>query len=192
MKSDQGWVKWSWGRCWKMESLSLHPHPPLEKAPGQYHHHGHGHGHHGHHHHHGHGHHLHPPLSHISIMIIACSAVAAWSGSEKSTLFIIPGLSYLDQSVTNIFEYSNILGTNIYSDIHSGQFCLYEYIRTFVRVKFVCTNIFRHSFMSVLESENRPNIRIYSNIRTIFNTNIYSDIRSCQIFYTNIFGHSFV
>ena len=87
---------------------------------------------------------------------------------------------------------SNILGTNIYSDIHSGQFCLYEYIRTFVRVKFVCTNIFRHSFMSVLESENRPNIRIYSNIRTIFNTNIYSDIRSCQIFYTNIFGHSFV
>ena len=91
-----------------------------------------------------------------------------------------------------IFEYSNILGTNIYSDIHSGQFCLYEYIRTFVRVKFVCTNIFRHSFMSVLESENRPNIRIYSNIRTIFNTNIYSDIRSCQIFYTNIFGHSFV
>ena len=91
-----------------------------------------------------------------------------------------------------IFEYSNILGTNIYSDIHSGQFCLYEYIRTFVRVKFVCTNIFGHSFMSVLESENRPNIRIYSNIRTIFNTNIYSDIRSCQIFYTNIFGHSFV
>ena len=104
-----------------------------------------------------------------------------------------------------IFEYSNILGTNIYSDIHSGQFCLYEYIRTFVRVKFVCTNIFRHSFMSVLESENRPNIRIYWNIRTIFNTNIYSDIRSCQIFLriysdihsckffdTNIFGYSFV
>ena len=26
----------------------------------------------------------------------------------------------------------------------------------------------------------------------IFNMNIYSDIRSCQIFYTNIFGHSFV
>ena len=92
--------------------------------------------------------------------------------------------------MTNIFEYSNILGTNIYSDIRSGQFCLYEYIRTFVWVKFVCTNIFRHSFMSVLESENRPNIRIYSNIRTIFNTNIYSDIRSCQICYTNIFGCS--
>ena len=96
MKSDQGWVMWSWGRCWKMASLSLHPHLSLEKAPGHHHddHHGHGHhGHHGHHHHHGHGHHLHPPLSHISILIIACSAVAAWSGSEKSTLFIIPGIS---------------------------------------------------------------------------------------------------
>ena len=69
-----------------------------------------------------------------------------------------------------IFEYSNILGTNIYSDIHSGQFCLYEYIRTFVRVKFVCTNIFRHSFMSVLESENRPNIRIYSDIHLCRNS----------------------
>ena len=76
-----------------------------------------------------------------------------------------------------IFEYSNILGTNIYSDIRSGQFCLYEYIRTFVRVKFVFTNIFGHSFMSVLERENRPNIQIYSNIRTIFNTNIYNLIR---------------
>ena len=99
MKSDQGWVKWSWGRCWKMASLSLHPHLSLEKAPGHHHDDHHGHGHHGHHHHHGHGHHLHPPLSHISILIIACSAVAAWSGSEKSTLFIIPGLSnlvYLD------------------------------------------------------------------------------------------------
>ena len=33
---------------------------------------------------------------------------------------------------------------------------------------------------------------IYSNIHTIFNTNIYLDIRLCQIFYTNIFGHLFV
>ena len=30
------------------------------------------------------------------------------------------------------------------------------------------------------------NIRIYSNIHTILNTNIYSDIRSCQICYMNI------
>ena len=92
------------------------------------------------------------------------------------------------QSVTNIFEYSNILGTNIYSDIHSGQFCLYEYIRTFVRVKFVCTNIFRHSFMSVLESENRPNIRIFVQfsirifirtfVRVKFVIRIYSDIQT--------------
>ena len=50
-----------------------------------------------------------------------------------------------------IFEYSNILVTNIYSNIHSYQFLFYEYIRTFVRVKFVCTNIFGHSLVSVLE-----------------------------------------
>ena len=56
-----------------------------------------------------------------------------------------------DQSVTNIFEYSNILVTNIYSDIRSYQFFFYEYIRTFVRVKFVCTNIFGQSLVSVLE-----------------------------------------
>ena len=55
------------------------------------------------------------------------------------------------QSVTNIFKYSNILITNIYSDIRSYQFFFYEYIRTFVRVKFVCTNIFGHSLVSVLE-----------------------------------------
>ena len=57
----------------------------------------------------------------------------------------------LNQSVTNIFEYSNILVTNIYSDIRSYQFFFCEYIRTFVRVKFVCTNIFGHSLVSVLE-----------------------------------------
>ena len=50
-----------------------------------------------------------------------------------------------------IFEYSNILVTNIYSDIRSYHFFFYEYIRTFVRVKFVCTNIFGHSLVSVLE-----------------------------------------
>ena len=49
------------------------------------------------------------------------------------------------------FEYSNILVTNIYSDIRSYQFFFYKYIRTFVRVKFVCTNIFGHSLVSVLE-----------------------------------------
>ena len=31
-----------------------------------------------------------------------------------------------------IFEYSNILVRNIYSDIRSYQFFFYEYIRTFV------------------------------------------------------------
>ena len=52
-----------------------------------------------------------------------------------------------------IFEYSNILVTNKYSDIRSYQFFFYEYIRTFVRVKFVCTNIFGHSLVSVLEGK---------------------------------------
>ena len=41
------------------------------------------------------------------------------------------------QSVTNIFEYSNILGTNIYSDIRTYQFVFYEYIRTFVHINFL-------------------------------------------------------
>ena len=50
-----------------------------------------------------------------------------------------------------IFEYSNILVTNIYSDIRSYHFFFCEYIRTFVRVKFVCTNIFGYSLVSVLE-----------------------------------------
>ena len=64
------------------------------------------------------------------------------------------------QSVTNIFEYihifkySNIFVTNIYSDIRSHQFFLYEYIQTFICVEFVCTNIFGYSFVSVLECKN--------------------------------------
>ena len=101
-----------------------------------------------------------------------------------------------------IFEYSNILGTNIYSDIRSGQFCLYEYIRTFGRVKFVFTNIFGHSFMSVLERENGPNIRIFVQfsirifirtfVRVKFFIQIYSDIHSCKFVDMNIFGYSFV
>ena len=77
-----------------------------------------------------------------------------------------------------IFKYSNILVTNIYSDIRS--FFFYEYIWTFVRVKFVCTNIFGHSLVSVLECKTKTNIRIYSNIHAIFNMNTNSDIRSCQ------------
>ena len=49
-----------------------------------------------------------------------------------------------NQNVTNIFEYSNILVTNIYSDIHSYQFFICEFGHSFV------SNWFR---------------RIYSNIR---------------------------
>ena len=52
-----------------------------------------------------------------------------------------------------IFRHSfvSIFLLRIYSDIRSCQICLYEYIQTFVRVKFVCTNIFGHSLVSVLE-----------------------------------------
>ena len=53
-----------------------------------------------------------------------------------------------DQSVTNIFEYSNIR-------IYWSRI----YIRTFVRIKFSFTNIFGHSFVSNLF------VRIYSDIR---------------------------
>ena len=84
-----------------------------------------------------------------------------------------------NQSVTNIFKYSNI---RIYwSPI---------FIWTFVLARFVCTNIFGHSSVSVLECKNYTNFWIYSNIHIIFN--IYSDIHLCQICYTNIFEHSFV
>ena len=57
-------------------------------------------------------------------------------------------LSSVKQSVTNIFEYSNI---RIYwSRIN---------IRTFVRINFSFTNIFGHSFVSNLF------VQIYSDIR---------------------------
>ena len=55
----------------------------------------------------------------------------------------------LNQSVTNILEYSNIFLTNIFSDIHSYQFFRDEYIQTFVCVKFSNMNIFGYSFVSV-------------------------------------------
>ena len=84
------------------------------------------------------------------------------------------------ESVTNIFEYLNILVTNIFSDIRSYHLLFNEFIRTFVRVKFVCTNIFGHSLVSVLERKTKTNMRIYSTICANFNTNTYSDIRSCQ------------
>ena len=48
-----------------------------------------------------------------------------------------------------IFECSNILVTNIYSDIRSYQFFIYEYIQTFVHVQFVKTNIFVHECVKV-------------------------------------------
>ena len=54
----------------------------------------------------------------------------------------------LYQSVTNIFEYSNIR-------IYWSQI----YIRTFVHINFSFTNIFGHSFVSNLF------VRIYSDIR---------------------------
>ena len=93
------------------------------------------------------------------------------------------------QSVANIFEYSNILGTNIYSDIRSYQFFFYKYIRTFVRVKFVCTNIFGHSLVSV-----KPR-RIFEYIRIFVQFSIRILIRTfvrVKKIIMNIFGYSFV
>ena len=55
---------------------------------------------------------------------------------------------YMYQSVTNIFEYSNIR-------VYWSRI----YIRTFVRINFSFTNIFGHSFVSNFL------IRIYSDIR---------------------------
>ena len=83
--------------------------------------------------------------------------------------------------MTNIFEYLN---TQIYLSL--------IFIQTFVDVKFVCTNIFGRLFVSVLECKNYSNIYMYLNIYTIFHANIYSDVRSCKIFDTNIFGYSFM
>ena len=112
-------------------------------------------------------------------------AITNWSPTGHQvvaeTTQVIMGDRVPFQSVTNIFEYSNILVIDIYSDIRSYQFFFYEYIRTFIRIKFVCTNIFGHSFVSVLECKNYTNIRIYSNIHTIFKTNTYSGIHSGQI-----------
>ena len=52
----------------------------------------------------------------------------------KNFMVNLSALIHLAQSVTNIFEYSNIriYWSRIYSDIRSCQICLYEYIRTFV------------------------------------------------------------
>ena len=78
----------------------------------------------------------------------------------------------------------------------------YEYILTFVHVKFDCTNIFGYSFVSVLECKICLNIWIFAQfsiqifIQTFvcvkLVTRIYSDIRLCKFFDANIFGYSFV
>ena len=105
-----------------------------------------------------------------------------------------------------IFKYLNTLVRNIYSDIHSYQFFFDEYIRKFVYVKFVCTNIFRHSFVSLKTRQIfeyiwifiqfsiqifiqtfvcvKKIIQIYSDIHLCnFLIQIYSDIYSCQNFH---------
>ena len=114
------------------------------------------------------------------------------------------------QSVTNIFEYTNIW-------IYLSQM----FIRSFVHINFYYTNIFGHSFMSNLF------IRIYSDIGTWVCKNvknigifeciqifirfymqffslqkflfvkflmyqIYSNIHSCKFSHAKIFGHLFV
>ena len=95
-----------------------------------------------------------------------------------------------------IFRYSNILVTNIYSDIRSDQFFVYKYIQTFV-----CTNIFRHPCVSV-QKLNEGYIRIFIQIsiqiflrtfvRVKFYVKMYSDIHLCKFVDTNIFKYSSV
>ena len=89
--------------------------------------------------------------------------------------------------------------TNIYSDLRSFQFFFYKYIWTFIRVKFVWTNLFGHSSLSVLECKNWKNIWIYLQfslqifiqtfVRVNFSIRIFSDIHLCSFFmsiYSNI------
>ena len=84
-------------------------------------------------------------LLHLDLTPVCC---CTWSGSALCG----PPPSPPHQSVTNIFEYSNIR-------IYWSQI----YIRISVRINFSFTNIFGHSFVS----------DEYSYIRAIFNTNIY-------------------
>ena len=95
---------------------------------------------------------------------------------------------------------------NIFMDVHSYWFVWCEYIQTFVHVKFVCTNIFIHLFVSVLECENYSNefkssynfpyryvfehtfmsnfVEIYSDICFYhLLIRIYTNIPSCWNFY---------
>ena len=71
----------------------------------------------------------------------------------------------------------------------------------FVHVKFVCTNIFRHSFVSVLENHSNIHTISHANIRSEVHScqilmqiyiYIYSDIHSCNSFDTNILRHLFM
>ena len=70
-------------------------------------------------------------------------------------------LTHTHQSVTNIFEYSNIR-------IYWSRI----YIRTFVRINFSFTNIFGHSFVSHLF------VRIYSDIRSW----LWKSVKTSRIF----------
>ena len=67
----------------------------------------------------------------------------------------------MNQSVTNIFEYSNIR-------IYWSRI----YIRTFVRINFSFTNIFGHSFVLNLF------VRIYSDIRSL----VCQSVKTKQMF----------
>ena len=74
--------------------------------------------------------------------------LAPWWVDLTITITSLYVRTHTHQSVTNIFEYSNIR-------IYWSRI----YIRTFVRINFSFTNIFGHSFVSNLF------VRIYSDIR---------------------------
>ena len=75
-------------------------------------------------------------------------------------------MKHLFQSVVNIFKYSKKLLTNIYSDIRLNQFFFDEHIWTFIRIKFVCMNIYGHSFVS--ETNNKS--YSWTSVLSIFQT----------------------
>ena len=72
----------------------------------------------------------------VMLMLVILKNMAIMAISRNLVIFmilaililvILGNLTKLVQSVTNIFKYLNILGTNIYSDICSHQFFLHKY-----------------------------------------------------------------
>ena len=88
-----------------------------------------------------------------------------------------------------IFKYLNTLVKNIDSDICLYHFFFYEYSRTFIRVKFVCKNIFGNLCL-IREKITHQNL-ILSTLNTykesesfspLLLNHIHSKLNSCSAF----------